>query len=82
MSGVVEFRIPIETLDLSEIEERHVENEADRKILAEASSVLADYRRRRERYIGDGKPGVIELLRDWCDDGTGRCDPSYSDRLR
>jgi hypothetical protein len=26
---------------------------------------LADYRIRREKYIGDAKPGVIELLRDW-----------------
>jgi hypothetical protein len=59
----------------------HVENEADRRILAKAKAVLDDYRGRRERYIGEGKPGVVELLRDWfCD---GRCDPArYSERLR
>jgi len=54
----------------------HVENEADRRILENARAVLEEYRRRRERYIGDGKPGVVELLRDWFDDGTGRCDPA------
>lgn len=53
----------------------HVENEADRRILDKAKAVLEEYRRRRERYIGEGKPGVVELLRDWFDDGTGRCDP-------
>ncbi len=60
----------------------HVANEVDQGILAKAHAVLLDYRRRRERYIGEGKPGVVELLRDWFDDGTGRCDPGYSDRLR
>ncbi len=60
----------------------HVENDADREILSKAKAVLLEYRRRRERYIGEGKPGVVELLRDWFDDGTGRCDPGYSDRLR
>ncbi|MGH9324770.1 MAG: hypothetical protein ACRD3V_33410 [Vicinamibacteria bacterium] len=53
----------------------HDENGADREILAKARAVLEEYRRRRERYIGEGKPGVVELLRDWYDDGSGRCDP-------
>ena len=61
----------------------HVANEADERILARAKAVLEDYRRRRERYIGEGKPGVVELLRDWFDDGSGRCDPArYSERFR
>jgi hypothetical protein len=53
----------------------HAENEEDRRFLEKASTVLKDYRNRRERYIGTGKPGVVELLRDWYDDGAGRCDP-------
>jgi hypothetical protein len=53
----------------------HRENAADRRILEKARPVLEEYRRRRERYIGVGKGGVVELLRDWFDDGTGRCDP-------
>jgi hypothetical protein len=56
----------------------HAENEADRKILEKARAVLDEYRWRRERYIGEGKPGVAELLRDWFDDGNGRCDPTRS----
>ena len=54
----------------------HVENEEDRWILQKARAVVEEYRRRRERYIGEGKPGVVELLRDWFDDGSGRCDPA------
>jgi len=51
----------------------HLENDADRDLKRRAAAVLADYRARRERYIGDGKPGVVVLLRDWFDDGQGRC---------
>ncbi len=64
----------------------HVENDTDREILSKANAVLEDYRRRRERYIGEGKRGVVELLRDWFDEGSGVCDPAnvvtYSERLR
>ena len=41
-----------------------------------AHVVLAEYRRRRERYVGAGKKGVVELVRDWFDDGSGRCSPA------
>jgi hypothetical protein len=51
----------------------HVENAADRQIRKEAVVILQDYLSRRPRYIGPGKPGVVALLRDWLDDGTGRC---------
>jgi hypothetical protein len=54
----------------------HAENEEDRRILERARTVLDEYRRRRELYVGEGKPGVVELLRDWFDDGAGRCDPA------
>jgi hypothetical protein len=40
-------------------------NEEDRAIRASAEAILAEYRRRRERYIGPGKPGIVALLRDW-----------------
>lgn len=35
--------------------------------------ILASYKQRREQYVGQGKRGVVELLRDWFDDGTGHC---------
>lgn len=53
----------------------HQENDADRNLKRRAAAVLADYRARRERYIGERKPGVVALLRDWFDDGQGRCAP-------
>lgn len=53
----------------------HQPNEADRAILAQAEPILAEYRRRRDLYIGVGKPGVVALLRDWLDDGYGLCSP-------
>ena len=40
-----------------------------------ARVILAEYKRRRERYIGEGRKGAIELIRDWFDDGNGRCSP-------
>jgi hypothetical protein len=52
------------------------ETDADRAVRAAAAPVLAAYRQRRAYYVGDGRPGVVELLRDWFDDGTGRCDPA------
>jgi hypothetical protein len=40
-----------------------------------ARLILAEYKRRRAAYIGEGKPGPARLLRDWFDDGRGRCSP-------
>lgn len=54
----------------------YVEQDEDRAIRARAAEILADYRERRARFIGAGKPGVVELLRDWFDDGKGFCQPS------
>lgn len=51
----------------------HVENEADRELRLRAEAVLNAYRLLRERYVGDAKPGVVALLRDWFDDGAGFC---------
>jgi hypothetical protein len=53
----------------------HKENDVDRQIKAKAAVILSEYRSRRPRYIGPGKPGVVLLLRDWFDDGKGRCAP-------
>ncbi|SIO59956.1 hypothetical protein SAMN05444166_6217 [Singulisphaera sp. GP187] len=53
----------------------HQPNDEDRAIMARAEPILTEYRRRRSLYIGAGKPGVVALLRDWFDDGYGRCAP-------
>jgi hypothetical protein len=53
----------------------HQPNDADLALKAQAEPIYAEYRLRREYYIGEGKPGVVALLRDWFDDGYGRCAP-------
>lgn len=45
-----------------------------------AAPILAMYRQLRPRYIGSGKPGIVALLRDWMDDGKGRCSPQTAER--
>lgn len=54
----------------------HEQNEADKALQANAVPILAAYRKRRAEYIGDGKKGVVELLRDWFCDAKGKCSPS------
>lgn len=51
----------------------HQPNEEDIAILKRAQQILEKYRVLRNLYVGDNKPGVIEMLRDWLDDGTGYC---------
>lgn len=54
----------------------HVQNDADKALQAKAAPILAEYRKRRAEYIGDGKKGVIEMLRDWFCDSQGKCSPT------
>ncbi len=42
----------------------HEETAEEKRLRAAALSVLDDYRARRARLIGDGKPGVVALLRE------------------
>lgn len=50
----------------------HSANEADTQLRSKAAPILAEYRKRRTDYIGDGKKGVLELVRDWfCSDSSG-----------
>ena len=56
----------------------HAENDEDRALKARAAPVLARYRELRELHIGAGKDGVIALVRDWFDDGSGRCSPRHA----
>jgi hypothetical protein len=47
----------------------HEEREEDRAIKSRAALILAEYQKRRARYIGPGKRGVVKMLRDWLNDG-------------
>lgn len=53
-------------------------NAADLALRQKCAPILAEYRRRRAQYIGPGKTGVVALLRDWFDNGAGRCSPSFA----
>jgi hypothetical protein len=50
----------------------HEEREEDRAIKSRAALILAEYQKRRARYIGPGKRGVVKMLRDWLND-DGAC---------
>jgi hypothetical protein len=50
----------------------HEEREEDRAIKSRAALILAKYQKRRARYIGPGKRGVVKMLRDWLND-VGVC---------
>ncbi|MFO0911160.1 MAG: hypothetical protein U0794_22950 [Isosphaeraceae bacterium] len=54
----------------------HQLRDEDRALRSSTEPVFQEYRRRRALYIGEGKPGVVALLRDWFDDGRGFCDPA------
>ncbi|MFQ3590713.1 MAG: hypothetical protein SNJ67_10490 [Chloracidobacterium sp.] len=41
----------------------HRATEEEERLRTRAMAILEDYRKRRAEFIGDGKPGVIELLR-------------------
>lgn len=53
----------------------HEPNSEDKRLRKAAEPILEYYRYLRPKYIGEGLPGVIELIRDWMDDGTGICSP-------
>lgn len=55
----------------------HAPDAADEALRTKAERIFKDFRGRRGAYVGDGKPGAAFLLRDWFDDGTGRCRPPY-----
>lgn len=50
----------------------------DLLLLARCRPILAEYKRRRALYIGPGKRGIVQLVRDWFDNGRGRCSPSFA----
>jgi hypothetical protein len=49
------------------------ETEADKVLKAKATKVFDEYKLRREKYIGEGKKGVIEMIRDWLCDEKKSC---------
>jgi hypothetical protein len=54
----------------------YVETETDRALRAKAETIFNEYKRRRAEYIGEGKKGVVEMLRDWFCSSQNTCSPS------
>jgi hypothetical protein len=51
----------------------HEEQEEDRAIKSRAAMILAEYQKRRARYVGPGKRGVVKMLRDWLNNNDSDC---------
>lgn len=52
----------------------------DLELKRQALPIFEMYRQLRPRYVGLGKPGIVALIRDWMDDGRGRCSPETARR--
>ena len=51
------------------------ETEEDRQLKAKAGRILTEYKKRREKFVGPGRPGIVALLRDWFTNAKGECAP-------
>lgn len=73
------FQIPTFTGDTGQfvyaVPKGYAPQSVDLDLRAKAVKVLEFYRELREQFIGEGKKGPVELVREWMDDGTGRCSP-------
>ncbi len=59
----------------------HTVNAADEALKAQAEAIYADYAARRAKHItGDDPSGVLALVREWFDDGSGNVRPSHAGR--
>jgi hypothetical protein len=52
----------------------YVPTEVDLNLRTRAIAILEEYKTRRAQHVGEGKPGIVELLRDWMhsEDGSYR----------
>lgn len=63
------------------VPKNQAENEIDRALRAKAEPIFAEYKRRRAEYIGAGKKGVVEMLRDWFCNSQNQCSAAASTRF-
>ncbi|MGQ0540655.1 MAG: hypothetical protein ACT4O9_02245 [Blastocatellia bacterium] len=54
----------------------HKEKPEDRELKEKALKTFEEYKLKREQYVGDGKKGVVELLRVWLCDEQKLCEVS------
>jgi hypothetical protein len=56
------------------VPKNYVETETDKILRLRAERILSAYKKRRAAYVGAGKKGIVEMLRDWfCDNQN--CSP-------
>ena len=55
------------------VPKNHVENAIDKALRAKAERIFNEYKRRRAEYIGAGKKGVVEMMRDWFCGSSSQC---------
>lgn len=58
------------------VPKNYTQTETDKNLRSKAESIFNEYTRRRAAYIGEGKKGVVEMLRDWFCKEKGGCSPS------
>lgn len=54
----------------------HQPNSQDIAVKEKAAPIFAEYTKRRDKYIGEGKEGIVALVRDWFCGESGPCTPS------
>lgn len=50
----------------------HAENDADRALKEKALKIFEEYKKRRAEYIGEGKKGPAQMMRDWLGNRTSQ----------
>lgn len=58
------------------VPKNYAEQEVDKDLRARAERIYTSYKKRRAEYIGEGKKGASEMLRDWFCDSKNMCSPS------
>lgn len=54
----------------------YIETETDKTLRKKTENIFNEYKRRRAQYIGEGKKGAVEMLRDWFCVSPESCSPS------
>lgn len=57
------------------VPKNYTETEIDKALRAKADRIFNEYKRRRAEYIGEGKKGVVEMMRDWLCASQNSCSP-------
>lgn len=54
------------------------ETDEEVQLRERTAAIFREYELRRKNEIGENKPGILFLIRDWFDDGHGFCHPDHA----